>query len=97
VTNANARTFFDQAANFYSDAVRMVERYTLIDPDTIHYEVKIEDPNVYTRPWTMAFAIARLKEQNYELLEEACHEGEQDTQHLLNLGQRIYPGVTASR
>jgi hypothetical protein len=95
VTNQNAKPWFDQAGNFYSDAVHMIERFTLIDAETIHYEVTIEDPNVYTRPWTMAFPIRRINQQGYELLEEACHEGERNTQHLIGLGYRIYPGVTA--
>ncbi len=95
MTNQNAKPWFDQAANFYTDAVHMVERFTLIDPETIHYEVTIEDPNVYTRPWNMAFSIRRFKEQGFELLEEACHEGERDRQLLINLGYKIYPGVTA--
>ena len=97
MTNQNAKPWFDQAANFYTDAVRMAERFTHIDPDTIHYEVTIEDPNVYTRPWTMAFPIRRFNDQEFELLEEACHEGERNTQPLIGLGYRIYPGVAAQQ
>lgn len=41
----------------------MGERFTLIDLDTIHYEVAIEDPNVYTRPWKIAFPLRRFKEK----------------------------------
>lgn len=92
VTNQNAKPWFDQEGNFYSAAARMVERFTLIDPDTIHYEITIEDPNVYTRPWTMAFPMRRLMERDSNLLEEACHEGEANTQRLIDLGYRIYPG-----
>jgi hypothetical protein len=93
VTNQNARAWFDQAANFYTDAARMIERFTLIDPDTIHYQVTIEDPTLYTRPWTMAFPLRRNKEKGFYLLEEACHEGERNTQPLIGLGYRIYPGI----
>jgi hypothetical protein len=93
VANQNGMTWFDQAANFDSDAVHVVERFTMIDPDTIHYEARIEDPTVYTRPWTMAFAIRRVKDPGFEVFEEACHEGEKDTEHLLGTGLRIYPGV----
>ena len=93
VSNQNARPWFDQAANFYTDAVHMVERFTLIDPDTIHYEVGIDDPNVYTRPWKIAFPLRRFKEQGYEFLEEACHEGERDGQISRSLGYSAYPGV----
>jgi hypothetical protein len=94
VTNQNAKWWFDQAGNFASDAVHVVERFTLIDPDTIHYEARIEDPNVYTRPWTMVFAIRRTTMPKYEVWEEACHEGEHDTAHLLGAGLRLYPGIS---
>src|SRR5215510_11862673 len=44
VTNHNAKTWFDQAGHFHSSAAHMIERFTLIDADTIHYQVRIEDP-----------------------------------------------------
>jgi hypothetical protein len=94
VTNHNAKTWFDQVGNFHSPAAHMIERFTLVDPDTIHYEVRIEDPRVYTRPWTMAFPLRRNKEPGFRLLEEACHEGERNTDPLIRAGQRIYPGVS---
>jgi hypothetical protein len=93
VTNQNARNWFDQLGNFFSDAAHMVERFTPIDANAMHYEVRIEDPNVYTRPWTMAFAMRRNLARGYEQWEEACHEGDQNARHRLNLGQQIYPGV----
>ncbi|HEY1308501.1 MAG TPA: hypothetical protein VGF24_33360 [Vicinamibacterales bacterium] len=94
VTNHNARPWFDQAGHFYSNAAHMVERFTLIDQDTIHYEVTIDDSTLYTRPWKMAFPLRRNKERGFRLLEEACHEGERNTDPLIRAGQRIYPGVT---
>ncbi len=94
VTNHNAKAWFDQAANFYTAGARMVERFTLIDQDTMHYQVTIEDANVYTRPWTMAFPLRRNTEPGFRLLEEACHEGERNTDPLIRLGFRIYPGMT---
>lgn len=97
VTNHNARTWFDQAGNFHSPAARMVERFTLIDPDTIHYQVTIDDSSVYTRPWTMAFPLRRNKEKGFRLLEEACHEGERNTDPLIRAGQRIYPGISGQK
>ena len=93
VTNQNAKPWLDQVGNFYTAATHMVERLTLIDADTIHYQVTIEDSTVYTRPWTMAFPIRRNKQRGFEILEEACHEGERNVQHLLDLGFKVYPGV----
>jgi hypothetical protein len=97
VANHNAKTWFDQAGNFHSSDARMVERFTLVDPDTIHYMVRIDDPGVYTRPWTMAFPLRRNKEAGFRLLEEACHEGERNTDPLIRGGQKIYPGVRPPR
>lgn len=93
VTNHNAKVWLDQAANFYSDDVHIVERFTLIDRNTMHYQATIEDPGVYTRPWTMAFSLRRNAEPGFRLLEEACHEGERNTDPLIGLGYRIYPGM----
>ena len=94
VTNQSGRAWFDQAGNFYTSAAHMAERFTLIDADTIHYQVTIDDPTVYTRSWTMAFPLRRNTQTGFRLLEEACHEGERNTQPLLDLGYRIYPGLT---
>jgi len=93
VTNHNAKTWFDQAGNFHSPAARMVERFTPVDQDTIRYQVTIDDARVYTRPWTMAFPLRRNKDKGLRLLEEACHEGERNTDPLIRAGQQIYPGV----
>jgi hypothetical protein len=84
----------DQAGNFFSEAVHVTERFTMADANTIHYEARIDDPIVYTRPWTMVFAIRRNADAKYEVFEEACHEGERDTQHLLGAGYTRYRGIT---
>ncbi len=49
----------------------MVERLTLIDPDTIHYQATIDDPNVYTRPSTIGVPYRRGAREGFELLMEA--------------------------
>lgn len=93
-TNHNAKAWFDQAGNFYSPAASMVERFTLIDANTMHYQVTLTDPATYTRPWTMAFPLRRNTEKGFYLLEEACHEGERNTQPLIEGGQAVYPGLS---
>ena len=50
-----------------------------MDADTIQYQATISDPQVYTRHWTVQFPINR---QEGELLEVACHEGNEDLAHL---------------
>ena len=83
VTNNNDKTWFDVIGSFHSDALHVVERFTVVDAKAIDYEATIEDPKVYTRPWKLALRLERIHEKDYELLEEACHEGERDVQHIL--------------
>ena len=52
---------------------RMVERFTFVDPDTLRYELTVDDPRTYTEPWTVAFPFKRDNE--YQQFEYACHEG----------------------
>ena len=94
VTNLNGYNWLDDSGNFYTDAAHIVERWTMIDPDTIHYRVTIEDPKAYTRPWTMSWALERIKEPGLELIEEACWEGDRDKQHWIDLGYKNYFGET---
>jgi len=74
VTNQNGQTWFDRAGNFHSDALHVVERYTPIGPDHIMYEARIEDPKVFTRPWTIRMPLYRRIEPNVQLLEFKCVE-----------------------
>jgi hypothetical protein len=63
------QTWFDRAGNFHTDALHLVERFTPAGPDHINYEVTVEDPNVFTRPWTMRTVFYRRKEPNVRVLE----------------------------
>jgi hypothetical protein len=74
VTSLNDQTWFDRAGNFHSDALHVVERYTPLSPDALTYEVTIEDPNVFSRPWKMSMPIYRHLEKNAQLLEFKCVE-----------------------
>ena len=73
VKHFNADTWFDRAGNFHSEDMRLTERYTFVDRDTINYEVTVEDPKVFTRPWKMSMLLYRRKEPNVQLLEYACY------------------------
>jgi len=61
--------------SFHSQALHVVERFTIIDADHIDYESVIEDPNVFTRPWTMRYDVWKRAPAGYDMLEYACHEG----------------------
>ena len=71
-THFNDRTWFDAAGNFHSDALHVVERYTPTSLYHIDYEVTIEDPNVFTRSWTMRMPLYRRVEEGLQLLDYDC-------------------------
>ena len=74
VTSFNGRNWFDRAGNFHSAALQLVERFTPITPDAIRYEVTIEDPEIFTRPWKIAMPLYRRLEPNAQLIEYPCIE-----------------------
>jgi len=69
----------------HSDALKLVERFTRVDAGTINYEVTIEDPNVYTRPWTVAIPLTR--DDSYQIFEYACHEGNRAIENVLSIAR----------
>ena len=73
VIHFNDQTWFDRAGNFHSSELHVVERYTPTGPDHLSYEVTIEDPNVFTRPWTMSMPLYRRQESDVQLLEYECY------------------------
>jgi len=60
---------------FHTEALHVIERFTLIDADTIHYEATVEDPSVFTRPWKIEFNAFTRAPADHQLFEYACHEG----------------------
>jgi hypothetical protein len=69
VVHFTDQTWLDRAGNFHSDELHLVERYTMTGPDHINYEVTVEDPKVFTRPWKMSMLLYRRKEPNVRLLD----------------------------
>jgi hypothetical protein len=82
-TNFNDRTWLDSAGNLHTDQMHVVERFTMVNDRTINYEATIEDPKAYTKPWKVAFTFNRNMQPNYETMEFACIEGNDDTSHYL--------------
>ena len=72
VVHFTDRTWLDRAGNFHSEELHVVERYTPTGPDHMLYEVTIEDPKVFTRPWKMSMPLYRRQERDIELLEYEC-------------------------
>ncbi len=79
IRNINGRAPYQGS----SDALTMTERYTRTGPDTLEYRFTIDDPKVFTRPWTGMFTYVR-DESQYELVEYACHEGNYGMTNILS-------------
>jgi hypothetical protein len=73
-TGAVQVRFLDRAGNYHTDGLHVVERIRRIGPDHLSYEATIEDPNVYTRPWTISMPLYRRIEPNMQLGEFKCEE-----------------------
>jgi hypothetical protein len=79
VANFNGQMWLDRAGNFASDALKVTERFRLIDADTIQYEATLEDAKTFTRPWTMRVLLYRHKEPRMRILEYECHAYKDDS------------------
>ena len=72
-TNQHGKSL-DMMGDFHGDGLHVVERFAVVDADTIHYEATLDDPDVYTQRWTMALTLRRDREVQ-DIWEMACHEG----------------------
>jgi hypothetical protein len=77
-----------------SDALRLVERFTRADPDTMSYELTVNDPKIFTGPWKIAFPITQ--EPGYELFEYTCHERNYSMTNMLS-GPRAQEKAEAAK
>ena len=78
-----------------SEALRVVERFTRVDEHTLNWEATVEDPNVYTRPWTVAMPLKSKPE--YQIYEYACHEGNWAVRNILSAGRAQEAAVEAAK
>jgi len=77
-TGFDERTWLDRVGDFHSDALHVVERYTMIEPDILSYEATIEDPKVFSRPWKIKMPLYRHVEKDARLVEFKCVEFVED-------------------
>src|SRR6516164_441037 len=64
-----------------TESLHVVERFTPIDKNTIDYEATIDDPTMFTRPWTVSIPLHRSS--TYRIYEYACHEGNHAVENVL--------------
>lgn len=69
-----------------TESMRVVERFTRIDANTIDYSVTIDDPKVYSKPWTVALPLNR--DDSYQFFEYSCHEGNYALPNALSFGRK---------
>lgn len=73
-TGFNDRTWFDRAGNYHSDKLKVTERFTRTSDHTIDYAATMEDPEVFTRPWTIRMPLYRRVDADENMLQFNCVE-----------------------
>lgn len=76
VTNFEGSTWLDMAGNYHSDRLHVIERYTRAGDAEMIYEATIEDPEVFTMPWTIRIPLRRQTAPDAELIEDQCVQDE---------------------
>ncbi len=95
VANQNDKTWFDVAGDFHSDALHVVEHYRMTGPNTIQYEATVEDPKVFTKPWTISLALHRRTDRD-RLFEYNCEAETESANGAFTPEKRTwYPGAGA--
>jgi hypothetical protein len=90
VTNFSDKTDFRGSR----ETLRLTERFTRVDADTIAYEVTINDPTTFTRPWTIGVPF-KSDDGQKDIFEYACHEGNYAMRNILS-GARADEKAAAS-
>jgi hypothetical protein len=84
-TNFNDKTSFSQTIPYHSEALHTVERFTMVDPNIIDYQLTIEEPKLFTAPIRIAGTFAAAAKGS-ELMEFACAEGSQTLPNIFGFG-----------
>ncbi|HEX3915210.1 MAG TPA: hypothetical protein VHW71_17050 [Steroidobacteraceae bacterium] len=74
VTGQNDSTWFDRAGNFHSGDMKVVERWTMLNENSIRYQAEITDPATFTRPWKMSVLMYRRLAEDARLQQFKCVE-----------------------
>ncbi len=77
----NERTWLDQDGHPHSEELHTIEKFTRLNELSMRYEVTIEDPVMYEKPWTTSYLIPFVP--GGELFEYICQENNVDVKHLV--------------
>jgi hypothetical protein len=78
VKDFNTETWLDRTGNFHSESLHVVERWKLLDANTIEYQATLEDPKVFSKPWSLTVFLYRHREPNFQLIENYCFTADYD-------------------
>lgn len=97
VTGMNGQTWLDRSGNYASANARVVERYTPLGPNHLRYEATVDDPTVFSRPWTIRMPLYRIVEDDFRMMEFKCepYAEERVYGHLRKPGTTPPEGVTS--
>ena len=84
VVGFNGKAWLDQAGHAQTERAHLIERYTRTDSLTLKYEVTIDDPGAYSKPWTTSNTVRWRP--GLELLEYVCQENEKSSTHMIGSG-----------
>ena len=89
-TNNSGDTWFDKHGTWHSEEMRVTEQWTMVDQKTMYYQATVDDPKVFTHPWSLAMTFNKMPENNSAFVtrEDACHEGERSVDRSVRAGQR---------
>ena len=68
----NGQSWLDRAGNFAGNQLTVTERLALQDPTHLSYEATLDDPQTFTRPWTIEMPLYRIVDRQAQLLEHKC-------------------------
>ena len=71
-TSQNGQSWLDRAGNFATNQLKVTERFKLLDAGHIWYEATLEDPQTFSKPWTIEMPLYRVIDNNAELMEHKC-------------------------
>jgi hypothetical protein len=93
VESTNFRRRVEGWPFFATEKMSLVERFTRVGPNTLHYEFEVSDPVAYTETWKAEYPMKKNKDQIYEY---ACHEGNWSVEGSLR-GARVEEQKAAGR
>lgn len=92
VIGFNDRTWLTGTGTFHSEALHVTERYTRVDKDQIEYQVTMDDPKVFTSPWTINTHL--MLREGTRIREYVCAENNQEPERFEKI---LKEGVTFTR